>query len=111
VFGLFRAPSALLPWQRVRVRGPSMSPVLRDGDTVLVRHGRPPRAGDLVLARFRSMPQRPVLKRAARRVEDGWWLVSENTAAGGDSATHGVADVIAVVVLRWRSGSIRPSRP
>jgi hypothetical protein len=57
------------------------------------------------------MPQRPVLKRAARRVEDGWWLVSENTAAGGDSATHGVADVIAVVVLRWRSGSIRPSRP
>jgi SOS-response transcriptional repressor LexA len=97
-------------WQRVRVSGPSMSPTLRDGDLVLVRHGRPPRLGDVVLATFRSMPGRPVLKRVLRRDADGWWLASDNVAAGGASESHGTADVQAVVVLRWRPGSILPRR-
>jgi Peptidase S24-like len=92
----------VLPVQRVTVRGPSMVPVLRDGDTVLVRHGCAVRPGDVVLARFRAMPQRLVLKRAVRPDGDGWWLASDNTFAGGDSAVHGVADVLARVVLRVR---------
>ncbi|MDT4938977.1 MAG: hypothetical protein QOG80_2648 [Pseudonocardiales bacterium] len=83
-----------------------MSPTLRHGDTVVVRHGREPHVGDIVLARFRSMPDRPVLKRAVRREDGGWWLASENTAAGGDSSVHGVADVDARVVLRWRRGRL-----
>ena len=88
-----------LQWQLVRVSGPSMIPTLRDGQTVLVRYGVAPRAGDVVLATFRSMPGRLVLKRAVEQRDGGWWLRSDNTFAGGDSDTHGVADVHARVVL------------
>jgi phage repressor protein C with HTH and peptisase S24 domain len=97
----------MLPWQVVSVSGPSMSPTLRDGDTVLVRHGAPVRTGDVVLARFRDMPERPVLKRVVSAVDDGWWLASDNAGAGGDSTAHGVADVQARVVLRVRPGRVR----
>lgn len=91
---------AVLPWQMVRVAGPSMVPTLYDGDVVIVRHGAPIRAGDVVLARFRSMPDRYVLKRADRPDGAGWRLRSDNDAAGGDSRSHGVADVLGRVVLR-----------
>ena len=90
---------ALLPWQRVRVSGPSMAPTLHDGDTVLVRHGAAIRPGDLVLARFRALPERAVIKRVDRAANGGWWLTSDNEYAGGDSEVHGVADVEARVVL------------
>jgi phage repressor protein C with HTH and peptisase S24 domain len=90
----------VLPWQIVRVAGPSMVPTLYDGDVVIVRHGAPIRPGDVVLARFRSMPDRFVLKRADRPDGAGWLLSSDNDAAGGDSSSHGVADVLARVVLR-----------
>jgi phage repressor protein C with HTH and peptisase S24 domain len=100
---------AVLPWQLVRVSGPSMVPTLRDGDVVVVRHGAAIRPGDVVLARYRSMPDRYVVKRAVREVDGGWWLSSDNAAAGGDSAVHGVADVLARVVLRRRRGD-RPRR-
>ncbi|MDT4978399.1 MAG: hypothetical protein QOG07_278, partial [Pseudonocardiales bacterium] len=53
----------------------------------------------MVLARFRDLPERAVLKRVSRREGDGWWLSSDNVAVGGDSATHGVADVQARVLL------------
>ncbi|MEP7178648.1 MAG: S24 family peptidase [Pseudonocardiales bacterium] len=96
--------AAALPWQRVRVSGPSMVPTLRDGDLVIVRHGARVRPGDVVLARFRDLPDRPVLKRVSRREGDGWWLVSDNRAGGGNSEVHGVADVQARVVLRCRRG-------
>ncbi|WP_375492264.1 S24 family peptidase [uncultured Jatrophihabitans sp.] len=97
--------TALLPWQYVTVRGPSMVPGLRDGDAVVVRHGAAIRAGDVVLARFATMPDRLVIKRAVRRDGDGWWLASDNALAGGDSASHGVADVLALVTLRIRRGA------
>jgi phage repressor protein C with HTH and peptisase S24 domain len=105
-----RMTAALIPFQRVRVSGPSMSPTLRDGDVVIVRHGAPVRPGDVVLGAYRSMPRRPVLKRAAHRVGDGWWLASDNEAAGGDSAIHGVADIAARVIVRFRRGSWVPRR-
>jgi phage repressor protein C with HTH and peptisase S24 domain len=103
-------PAALLTWQRVRVAGPSMVPTLYDGDTVLVRHTEHIRPGDVVLARYRAMPDRDVLKRAVRVVDGGWWLASDNEAAGGDSTRHGVADVQARAVLRWPAGSWLPRR-
>ena len=78
-----------------------MVPTLYDGDVVLVQHGARVREGDVVLARFRSMPDRYVVKRAERRDGDGWMLSSDNDAAAGDSRVHGVADVLARVVLRW----------
>ncbi len=90
----------VLQWQIVRVAGPSMVPTLYDGDVVVLRHRAPVRPGDVVLARFRSMPDRFVVKRAERRDGDGWLLRSDNDAAGGDSRSHGVADVAARVVVR-----------
>jgi phage repressor protein C with HTH and peptisase S24 domain len=102
--------TVVLPLQRVRVIGPSMVPTLRHGDTVIVRHGARVRAGDLVLATFRTLPDRLVLKRAVRVADSGWWLASDNGLAGGDSATHGVADVHGRVVLRISRGLPRPVR-
>lgn len=79
-----------------------MVPTLRDGDLVIVRHAVAVRPGDVVLARYRSMPDRYVLKRAVRAVDGGWWLSSDNAAAGGDSQVHGVSDVLGRVLVRWR---------
>jgi phage repressor protein C with HTH and peptisase S24 domain len=95
---------AVLPWQRVQVSGPSMVPTLRDGDVVWVRHGARIRPGDVVLARFRSLPELLVIKRAVRTEDGGWWVVSDNTPAGGDSSAHGVADVYARATVRIRRG-------
>jgi SOS-response transcriptional repressor LexA len=96
--------------RRVVVAGPSMVPTLRPGDVVLARFGVPVRAGDVVLARYRSLPDRLVVKRAVRAQDDGWWLASDNTFAGGDSAVHGVADVLATVRLRVWPGLPRRVR-
>lgn len=90
-----------------------MVPTLRDGDTVLARHGALIEPRDLVLARFRSLPERLVVKRAVRAVDGGWELVSDNPFAGGDSAVHGVADVHARIVLiksGWRVRLVRRAR-
>jgi phage repressor protein C with HTH and peptisase S24 domain len=101
---------AVIPWQRVEISGPSMVPTLRDGDHVVVRHNAQVREGDIVLARFRTLPDRLVVKRADRAVDDGWWLVSDNPFAGGDSATHGAADVLGRVVVKLRPGRPRVLR-
>jgi phage repressor protein C with HTH and peptisase S24 domain len=88
----------------VRIVGPSMVPTVRHGDTVVVRRGARIRPGNVVLARFRALPDRLVVKRAVRATGDGWWLASDNTFAGGDSETHGVADVQGRVLLTFRHG-------
>jgi phage repressor protein C with HTH and peptisase S24 domain len=94
----------VLRLRRIVVAGPSMVPTLRDGDVVLARFGAPVRPGDVVVARYRALPDRLVVKRAVRAEEGGWWLASDNSFAGGDSAAHGVADVLARVVLRLWPG-------
>jgi phage repressor protein C with HTH and peptisase S24 domain len=83
-----------------------MVPTLRDGDRVIVRHGACIRTGDVVLATFRSLPDRLVLKRAIEPRDGGWWLASDNPAAGGDSSSNGVADVHARVIVLVRSGRL-----
>jgi SOS-response transcriptional repressor LexA len=87
-----------------------MTPTLRDGDVVMVWRRASVRPGDVVLAAFRELPGRPVLKRAVHAAADGWWLASDNVHAGGDSASHGVADVLGRVLWRWRPGSVLPQR-
>jgi signal peptidase I len=88
-------------WGFVVVRGRSMQPTLRDGDRLLVRYGRPPRPGGLVVVR---LPDGVVaVKRAVRRERSGWWVERDNPAEGVDSWSVGAipaADVLARVVLR-----------
>ena len=82
-----------------------MVPTLFDADLVLVRRRARVRPSDVIVGRYRSMPDRRVVKRVVRRAGDGWWLGSDNPGAGGGSEAHGVADVEGRVVLRlsrWR---------
>jgi len=93
----------------VLVKGPSMAPTLRDGDALLVRRGgRPVRPGDVVVAAFRSRPDRLVVKRAVRAEDGGWWIQGDNEFVADDSRAYGVADVRGRVLLRYWP---RPGRP
>ncbi len=84
----------------VLVRGPSMVPALRGGDCLLVRRKARVRAGDLVVARYRSRPDLLVVKRAVAEQDGGWLLASDNPFV---DAPEGVADVEARVLFRyWR---------
>ncbi len=100
----------------MEVRGESMLPALRPGDWLLVRRRARIAPGHLVVARH---PYDDVLivKRAAWREGDGWWLESDNQGAAGrqDSWDFGaVPDTLIVgrVVARyWPRPSLRPERP
>lgn len=95
------------PLGLARVRGESMLPTLRPGDLLLVRYAGDVRPGALVLARFADGTL--AVKRATGRRTTGdagatgWWLLSDNPAAGVDSRHRGPvadADVRAVVWAR-----------
>lgn len=84
------------------VHGRSMAPTLRAGDRLLVRYGGTPRPGQLVVV---WLPDRHVLsvKRATRRVPEGWWVERDNPREGVDSWLVGAVrkdDVVAVVWAR-----------
>jgi nickel-type superoxide dismutase maturation protease len=96
-----------LPWFAVLVHGPSMAPTLHAGDALLVRRGGRVRAGDIVVARFRSRPDLLVVKRAVREQDGGWWVRGDNDFGTDDSRVYGVADVIGRVLCRYFP---RPSR-
>jgi hypothetical protein len=79
-----------------------MAPTLADGAAVLARRGgRAPRAGDVVLARFRSRPDLLVVKRVTRAEADGWWVQGDNEFVTDDSRVYGVADVVARITWQW----------
>jgi SOS-response transcriptional repressor LexA len=83
-----------------------MSPVLRPGDWLFVRRGAAIRPGDIVLARLPGDHDQLIVKRAAWRAEDGWWLESENQRAPGrkDSWDFGAVPaslVVGRVTLRY----------
>jgi nickel-type superoxide dismutase maturation protease len=76
------------PLWRVAVEERSMEPALRPGDWLIVhrglRAGHPPRIrpGAVVIARHPDRPDLLIIKRAARREPQGWWLESDNPGAG-----------------------------
>ncbi len=79
-----------LPLTRVKVAERSMEPALRPGDWLLVRRTRRISPGQIVLARHPARPGMLIVKRAARRVDGGWWLESDNPGAGAvDSRRFG----------------------
>jgi Peptidase S24-like len=99
------------PLWRVAVAEPSMEPALLPGDWLLAWRGlhpdRPPpvRPGQIVIARHPDEPGMLVVKRAARLLPDGWWLESDNPAAGAvDSKSFGpvpAALIRARVLVRY----------
>jgi phage repressor protein C with HTH and peptisase S24 domain len=80
-----------------------MAPTVRHGDRLLVRRvppGAPARPGDVVLARFPARPELLVVKRVARAVPGGAWVVGDNPLVADDSRAYGTAVVVGRVVLR-----------
>ncbi len=84
------------PLYRVAVAEDSMRPALRPGDWLLawrgLRRGRPVRIrpGQIVIARHPAAAAPFLVKRVAWREAAGWWLASDNPAAGAvDSARFG----------------------
>jgi SOS-response transcriptional repressor LexA len=77
-----------------------MVPALRDGDAILVRRTTRVRAGQVLVVRFPGVPGLSV-KRAVRRVGDGWWVEGDNPFGSTDSRELGPAEVVGAVVLRW----------
>ncbi|MGH3192564.1 MAG: nickel-type superoxide dismutase maturation protease, partial [Streptosporangiaceae bacterium] len=78
------------PLLRVKVAERSMEPALRPGDWLLARRTARIRPGQIVVARHPDRPDFLLVKRAARRLAGGWWLTSDNPAAGAtDSRRFG----------------------
>ena len=102
------------PLWRVAVAERSMEPALDPGDWLLTWRGLnssyPPRVrpGQLVVARHPAQPGLLLVKRAVRELTGGWWLESDNTAAGAvDSRMFGPVPaqlIVATVMLRYRRG-------
>jgi nickel-type superoxide dismutase maturation protease len=100
------------PLWRVAVAERSMEPALRPGDWLLVRRpvraGRPVRVrpGQIVVASHPRSLAMLLVKRAVRQLPGGWWLESDNPAAGAvDSRQFGPVPAGRIegrVLLRYR---------
>ncbi|MHC0431721.1 nickel-type superoxide dismutase maturation protease [Streptomyces sp. O3] len=93
------------------VHGPSMVPTLRHGDRLLVHYGARVRAGDVVVLRHPFQQDLLVVKRAVERREGGWWVLGDNSFAGGDSTDYGTVPaelVLGRVRLRVRPRGAEP---
>src|SRR5215470_11395386 len=101
------------PLWRVAVAERSMEPALRPGDWLLVRRTMAPgralrvRPGQVVVARHPGRAGMLIVKRVARPEAGGWWLASDNLAAGAaDSRAFGAVPAALLegrVLLRyWR---------
>jgi nickel-type superoxide dismutase maturation protease len=101
-----------LPYRRIRVRGPSMAPTLRDGDVVLARRSEAPRTGDVVVVTWVTRPGQLSIKRVvATRDGHGWHVAGDNPNASTDSRDLGPAEVHGVVVARlWPHPRLLNSR-
>ena len=101
------------PFLRVAVAEHSMEPALRPGDWLLARRTARVRPGQVVLAWHPERPGFLLVKRVAWREADGWWLASDNPAAGAvDSARFGpVPDEKIVALVLARYWPLRDARP
>ena len=85
-------------FRRVAVAGRSMEPALRDGDWVIVASlARPPRVGEIVLARDPRVAERLVLKRVARVKGGVCMLLGDRREESTDSRTFGPVALSAVL--------------
>ncbi|MFF8590932.1 nickel-type superoxide dismutase maturation protease [Streptomyces sp. NPDC015220] len=101
--------AAVLPFGLAEVTGPSMVPTLYHGDRLVVQYGARIRPGDVVVLRHPFQQDLLVVKRAAERREGGWWVLADNTYAGGDSTDYGTVPEELVLGKAWFR--YRPRRP
>ena len=66
-----------------------MEPNLLNGDWWLVLQGARVRAGDIVLFTHPQRESLQVVKRARRRVAEGWWVEGDNSESSDDSRYFG----------------------
>ncbi|MBB5893613.1 S26 family signal peptidase [Kutzneria kofuensis] len=88
------------PLRRLRVRGPSMAPTLKDGDVLLVSFRRKATPGAIVLVRWPARPDQLSVKRAVERRGEQWFVVGDNQFGSTDSRDLGPADVLGVATFR-----------
>jgi SOS-response transcriptional repressor LexA len=96
------------PLFRVVVAERSMEPALSPGDWLLVLRTRRARPRRVVIAKNPERPGMLLVKRVQRRMPDGgYWLISDNSAAGAvDSRSFGpVADLEGRVLFRYHRGN------
>jgi nickel-type superoxide dismutase maturation protease len=102
-------------FSRVVVSGDSMLPTLRPGDCLLVSARAGISVGAVVVARRPNVDGLLLVKRAIRREDDGWWVLSDNGAAGlDDSRAFGVLRdefVVGKVLFRYYPWRRRPPSP
>ena len=95
----------------VAVTGPSMVPTLYHGDFLVVRYGNRVKAGDIVVLRHPFQQDLLVVKRAAERREGGWWVLGDNSFAGGDSTDYGtVPPELILGRVRFRYRPLKPGQ-
>ncbi|MET8944826.1 nickel-type superoxide dismutase maturation protease [Streptomyces sp. NPDC004542] len=93
------------PFGLAEVTGPSMVPTLYHGDRLVVHYGARIGPGDVVVLRHPFQQDLLVVKRAVELREGGWWVLGDNTYAGGDSTDYGAVPedlVLGRVRLRFR---------
>jgi nickel-type superoxide dismutase maturation protease len=81
------------PIVRAEVAEHSMLPGLRPGDWLIAWRTRRVRPGQVVLAWHPERDGFLLVKRAARRVDGGWWLESDNPGAPGATDSRGFGPV------------------
>jgi len=80
--------------RRFRITGPSMIPLLKPGDEVLIDpkayRTAAPRPGDIVVAQHPYSPDLRLVKRIAKMTDDGrYYLEGDNPTASTDSRSFG----------------------
>lgn len=103
------------------VYNPSMLPVLRPGDRLVVKYGSHARPGAVMVLRHPLQHDLLIVKRAVeRRPGGGWWVVGDNPRVRNDSREFGVVPDELMVARAWvrlrpppslRSGAQRSARP
>ena len=94
-----------MPFSRAVVAGDSMLPTLRAGDCLLISRRAAVEVGDVIVVQRPNVEGLLLVKRAVRREDAGWWVLSDNAAAGlDDSRAFGVlpdACVVGKVLFRY----------
>ncbi|WP_155056909.1 nickel-type superoxide dismutase maturation protease [Streptomyces blattellae] len=102
---------SLLPFGVAEVTGPSMVPTLYHGDRLVVQWGARIGLGDVVVLRHPFQQDLLVVKRVAERREGGWWVLGDNTYAGGDSTDYGaVPEELVLGRVRFRYRPLKPAQ-